>query len=215
MRTGIITGAAVLLAAGSASADLVLQLANPYTGSAPAGAAPWATATFSQTGTDSVRLSIQSALSASEFISNMYFNVEPGQAVSGVFNAGLSTGAFQAPSLAVGNNNQNAGGGARYDLRIAFPINQPANRFGGTDLAVFDLSGAGLTEDDFDFLSTAGGGGLAFLTAAHVQGIGPNASGSGWLASGTVIPLPAGAGTGLAGLAMVAGLSYLRRRGRA
>ncbi len=212
MKNSIAVVGVVLLSAGAASADLVMHLNNSYTGSTPAASAPWLTASFSQTGTDSVRLTLTSNVTGWEVISTVFFNVADGQSVAATFNETLSSGSFQTPTAGTGLFA--AGGGSVYDMRILFPINQPANRFGAGDVAVFDLTGEGLTESDFNFLS---GGALSNLAAAHVQAIGPNRNGSGWIADGgggggVVVPLPPAAWAGLIGLAGAAGLSWSRRR---
>jgi hypothetical protein len=211
-RIAIATGV-VFLAAGAARADLVFTLDNAYTGSSPAGTAPWLTATFAQTGVDSVRLTLQSNLTGSEFISRLLFNVEPGQAVSGVFNSGLSSGMFGAPGISFGDNSFVAGAGARYDAQVNFIVGPPAQRFGEGDVAVFDLTGLGLTESSFDFFGEPAGNGLAFKMAAHVQGIGPGGQDSGWI-GGEIIPLPPAVWTGLACLGGVIGMTWLKRRSK-
>ena len=61
----------------------------------------------------------------------------------------------------------------------------------------------GLTANSFNFLSVPGGQG-PFLNAAHVQGIGPNANGSGWV----TVPEPAAMGV----LALSAAMLVRRRR---
>ena len=207
--------AAVLLGAGYAQGALVLTLGNTYTGTAPAGSAPWATATFTQNGTNMVRLTLQSNLSGTEFLSNVLFNLDPAQSgVSGALNSGLSMGVFAAPDIDIGQNQYSAGGGAQYDIRLAFATAPPGMRFGGTDKAVIDFTGTGLTESDFNFFAVPGGGGLTFRAAAHVQGIGPSGSDSGWIGDGPIIPLPPAAYPGAACLLGVAGVSLARRRMR-
>lgn len=211
MKRSIIAGGVVLFSAGAASADLVLNLNDSYTGSAPASSSPWLTATFTQTGTDSVRLTLDSGVSGWEFISTVFFNIADGQSVTADFNEAESSGSFQSPNF--GRGLFGAGGGSVYDIRILFPINEPTNRFGSGDVAVFDLTGEGLTEDDFDFLSS-GPNGFNFRTAAHVQAIGPNRNQSGWITEegAVVIPLPPAVWIGMTGLAGVMGLSVARRR---
>jgi len=94
-----------------------------------------------------------------------------------------------------------------------------ADRFGVGDSVSFVITGAGITASSFDVLSTPAGGHGPFKTAAHAQGIDPNASQSGWIApdggGGPVIPLPASAWMGLALLGGMGVTRLIRARARA
>src|SRR5690606_16837015 len=76
-----------------------------------------------------------------------------------------------------------AGGGSNYDIRFGFSLD-PAWRFGEGDEVVYLITSSEPIEArSFRVVSSPDGGKGPYLTAAHVQGIDPSASGSGWLTS--------------------------------
>ena len=105
---------------------------------------------------------------------------------------------------AVAIRNALADAGVQWDdIQFAFDTAPPGDRFTTGETVVVTISGVGITAEDFDVLSAPAGGHGPYPTAAHVQGIGASASGSGWV----TVPEPSGAilfgvGTLLAGAAI-------------
>ena len=218
LKTGI--GVAVLAAMvwplGASAGVVTFELDREFSGADdPAGPTPWLTATFDDGGSPgSVRLTMEATnLVGNEFVSRWLFNVKPtidpttlGVAFTDIANVGLS-------SLTLGFDCCKADGDGFFDMQFNF--NNGA--FTSGESAVIDFSKPGLKAEDFDFLSTGAGNspeGLA--TAAHVQGIGTNDEGSGWITgvdgNGRNLPEPTSMlliGAGLLGLG---GVVRARRR---
>lgn len=226
-KSALAAGAALLIATGTATASPIqIELNYEFSGAqAPSGSGPWVIGTFSQNGSG-VRLTVQSNLSgAGEFISELYFNisnhVSAPSSVDVQFNGALSSAGVSPSSiLKKGTNNATTGAGvgqfkADGDGWFDYRVNWNSNVFGGSDVAVFDLSlGSGLQASWFDDFSVGGDKG-AYRMAAHVQGVFKpggdpgNTQGSGYIGDGHVIPLPAAGLMGLAGLGLV---GCIRRR---
>lgn len=162
----------------NAKADLIFSLDTQFSNTTlPAGSAPWLKATFAQTGVGTVRLTMENLLQdADEFISLWGFNLDPlldpSDLTVSLFSTTTNTTNISAST---GVDGQNLDGGGLYDIWFSFDIAPPADRFLGGDTVVFDFAMDGLVEADFDFLATVQGGNGPFKTAAHIQGIGPNA----------------------------------------
>lgn len=201
----LLAGACLLFAAPAGATIVTWDLTYEFSeGTPPAGLAPWLTATFDDGDTaGSVRLTMDaSGLTDTEFVSqwnfnfdtdnfniqNLQFNYVPSPNSSG-----------PAATVTVGANSFNADGnlGHGFDIDFAFPTEE-ASRFGAGEVVIYDITsteGALITASSFDFLNEEGN----FPTAAHVQGIGLDGKGSGWIAT----PIPGAIwllGPGLIGL---------------
>ncbi len=162
-------------------------------GTPPAGSTPWITATFDDQNTPgTVQLKLETTnLVGTEFVRGWYFNFNPLLNLSDIsFSAPVKTGTFSDPTINMSTNAYKADGDGKYDIRIDFATSGP-NRFGVGDSVEYTITGLGsaaaLVAADFDFMSQPDGGHGPFPTAAHVQGIGPGGSNSGW----ATVPEPA------------------------
>jgi hypothetical protein len=183
---------------------VTLALAREYTGgTSPAGAGPWVTAVFDDHGaTGSVTLTVRADLSGNdEFVSRVLFNLAPAMNPAALtFSAPAKVGTFADPAGLFDVDDLNAGGGGRFDLGLSFATGQPSGRFGGTDSVTYTVSGpAALTAGSFWSLSSGSGAGGNLLASAHVQGIGPAASQSGWVS----VPEPTSASVLAVGVLML------------
>ena len=200
---------ALAVTAGLQASVVSYDLSVEFTGAtAPVGAGPWLNATFDDGGSPgSVSLTLTAVnLTASEFVSKWYFNLDPGlDPESLVFSAPSKTGTFDDPAISAGADSYRAAGSGWYDVQLRFATSGAqggSKRFGRGDEAAFTITGmAPLTANSFDFLSTPTGSVLPFHTAAHVQAIGGDDSG--W----TAAPEPT-----TLGLLSIAGVILVRRR---
>ncbi len=190
-------------------------------GTAPVGAAPWLTAKFDDAdSTGSVTLTLTAFnLTASEFISGWYLNLDPSLDVTSlVFSAPTKTGSFSDPGISQGTNAYKADGDGKYDLLLDFATGGGASsRFGVGESVKYTITGIStLNANSFSFDSSPDGGHGPFRMAAHVQSIG-DGDDSGWVAPdpaefGPIVPEPASFSLA-AGAAI--GLTYfVRRRAR-
>jgi PEP-CTERM motif len=152
----------------TARADLVLDLGASISGTAPSGSTPWATLDFHTVSTGDVQLTITNHMAASEFLSTVLFNVTgiPSSSLTFAHLSGATTSAIDLNSN--GGNNIKAG---TFGVDFEYPTAQ-AGRFAGGMTSVYDITGAGITAQSFDVLSTPDSHALGtYLAAADVQGI--------------------------------------------
>jgi hypothetical protein len=191
-----------LLAAPAAADTLTFYFDTPFNDKPlPDGASPWLTAVFDDEGIEgSVLLTLTANLTNGNFISEVYFNLDPeGSLTSGVVvdrTAPAPTAGLVSPDA------YKADGAGYFDFLIQFPT-AAADRFEGTEYITFELFGAGLTAASFDYFSTSSANG-EWQAAAHIQNI-SDPEGSTWIAGtgGSEVPVPGAVwllGSGLIGL---------------
>ena len=198
---------ALCLVHGQVHADtLILQPDVEFSANTePVNTPPWMTATFEDSGTNTVRLTMAADnLAGTEFISKWFFNFAGDATVlEFAYIGGSSTGPQYSDVYTGETNNTKADGDGYYDIGFYFPT-ASGSRFGAGDTVVYDITSAGITASSFNLFSTPGGGNGTYLTAAHVQGIAPDSvtglcgdgsdpvSGtcSGWVGTTTVVPEP-------------------------
>lgn len=172
--------------------SLVMELNHEFSGATPpVGEGPWLKAVFDDGGTaGSVTLTLEAVgLTDNEFVTEWDFNFNPDlDLASLVINQ--TNGVTAGISTEV--NDFKADGDGYFDIEFLFPSS--GSRFGADSVATFEITAADLTADAFNFVSVNGPvGKTGFLTAAHIQGIGPDSEASGWIAPGdpgAVIPEP-------------------------
>ena len=149
-------------------------------GMAPKGTAPWLTATFENVSANTVRLTMSTAnLVVSEFVGEWYFNFNPSLNPSNltfVYKSGVS-----AATISKGANAFKADGDGYFDFKFAFT----ANTFTKVLTSVYEITyTSAITDASFNYKSSpdpmfASTG--SYTSAAHIQGIGTGATGSGWI----------------------------------
>jgi hypothetical protein len=217
MRAVLLAALALAAAAGPLSAGtLVFDSSFEYSsGTPPAGASPWLRATFDDGGkSGSVTLTFAAQnLVGSEFVSNLYFNLDPTlDPTQLVFGSITKVGAFDDPTITAGDDAFKAGPDGKFDVQFAFATSGAgggSHRFGAGESMSLTISGiAGLVANSFNFLSAPDGPIGPYPTAAHVQGIGRDGTGSGWV----TVPEPTGMALAGFGAAVLAGGCWRRRR---
>lgn len=195
-----------------AHADTItFNMNTVYSGGTPSGSAPWATATISDTGTNTVTLTMDNLLSSPQFISDWYFNLDPAEVGSVTGSDFNYKSGFAANSTQVGEDGFKADGGGYYDIDINWLTSQ-GNRFVGGDKAVYTITASGLDAQDFLYLSTQSGGHGTHYSAIHVQGI-PPCGDSAWVGSDKAnVPEPGTMALFGMGLALAGALSFVRRK---
>jgi hypothetical protein len=215
---GAVMIVALLGIAPSAQATvLTFYLCYEFSGATPPeGAGPWLKATFDDFGgTGTVRLTMEAiGLTDQEFVSEWSFNLDPALDPTTLSFAGVNTAAVGATTISTGVDAFQADGDGSFDIMFDFPPPPGtfASKFTAGELVSYDITLAGITANSFDFGSAPGGGAGTYKTAAHVQGIGPDDSQSGWVGDCLPTPEPTSMlllGMGLAG---VAGAGFRRRK---
>ena len=210
---------ALALMFGSAPAEagsVSYTLNTSFNGGTPTSTPPWLTAKFEDGVANHVTLTLTAHLNvASEFISDVAFNL-----LGTITPSSLTYHQVSGKTATVHAGAQNAqnliGGGAAgqgFDVDLAFSTsgaNNGANRFKGTDIVVFDISGTGLTFADFEYTNT---GGANAHVGAHVQGIPGTTGPSGAIKDGAgTVPEPSSIVLSSVGLALVGLAGVVRRK---
>jgi len=187
-----------VFASGIAADTVTIEYSLVYSGDEkPAGDNPWLTATFSDTKGDSaeaVLLTLDATgLRNEEFVSAFFFNfresIDPGSVrISEVSRENFRGRAdFRLDE----QDDQNAGGGFRFDLEVDLPSSRRdrlgaggvysvlLEREGG--LSIYDLLVETLSEDKDESISVA-----------HVQSLARG--GSAWISAGTTFSVDSGSG---------------------
>jgi hypothetical protein len=199
-------GAFALLGAQADAAIFTFDFDTLITGDPPGGSAI-ATMTIEDAGADSVLVTLNhnSTSAAGQFITGLWFNVDPFVEVTQSSQTPVNK--FDGP-ISLGHNSL-LDAGLNFDLSQAFQTSNAgggANRLNPGESVSFMLSGSGV--DAADFVSTAipnGGNRDDVLAMIHLQGI----EGGGSAKIGSVVPEPATMGAVGIGI-----LALLRRRRR-
>lgn len=160
-----------------------ISLSQVFTGSTPDGSPPWLTAMFTQTGSNTGTLTLTSELKGSDFLQGLNSKKST---IGWAFYLNQSLSGFTCSGMCGnGNSNFSAGGfntgpvPGTFNLAFGWGPGS-GNRFDGTDSAIYNLTFASaLSGNPF------GANGSGWWSVAHVQGIGPNGSCSGWIVNGT------------------------------
>jgi hypothetical protein len=221
MKLRVLSLALVLLLAPAAFADFSVDLTFEFSsGTPPAGAPPWVTATFTSLVGGGMELTIDtSGLTGTEFLSNFFFNFDSTQNSALFAPVPTTDGSHDDWSkVSAGNDQWKADGSpGMFDFQIDFPTGPPSARFVDNETFVVrvGVGNPAINADDFLFGTSSG-----YYAAAHVQGIGAKGTDSGWVAGNTfstpqggVIPEPGS--IALLGTVMAGALLYMRRRSTA
>ena len=194
-----------LATVGQAVADtLILKPDVEFSANtSPVNTPPWMTATFTDNGTDTVRLTMAADnLTGDEFISKWFFNFDGDVTQLGFSHVSGDT--YDALELGSGtsNNKTKADGDGYFDFAFYF-LTDSASRFNAGETVAYDISyNSAITASSFNLFSHDGGGNGTYLTAAHVQGIAPTeglcgdgsdpigGTCSGWVGTTAIAPEP-------------------------
>jgi hypothetical protein len=175
--------------------SLQYDLNTIISGTSPGGTLPWISATFIDVGTNNVQLTMTASnLTGTQFISGLYFNLDPGLDASLLaFTPG--TNPVGSTTITQAADCCKADGDGFYDFRFDFPTanNPTEGRFQPSESVVYNIAYTGsgsINVNSFNYLSAPGGGTGNYIVAAHVQGINGVDSTSGWVATATVVPEP-------------------------
>ncbi len=205
--------------------SVIFPMDNAFSGSSPAGPAPWVNTWLTDGTPGTVFLSVSNVgITATEKVTALYLNLDPTldpTKLQFTFLSG-SSGVF-APLPSLGVDSFKADGDGKYDILFQF-AQPPVSAFGANDYLTYKITGiTGLNADDFIFLSKPSGGHGPFYAAAHVQSIqatSPTDTGtlSGWISPNEVdflfVPEPSSSALFLLA-ACVGAVRFGLRRGKA
>ncbi len=194
LYSGALLAAALFFGLSLSATTITYNFNNEFSsGTPPAGAPPWLSAVFTDSGTDhslaanSVSLTLSTPdFTGSEFVSGWYFNLNPAlESTIGHLTFTTSGGTFTPPTIQTGVDAFKADGDGKYDILFSFATSggAPKQFTAGDVLTVIitDTSVSSLSSSDFAWLSAPSGGHGPFYSAAHVQGIGATGGLSGWV----------------------------------
>ena len=177
---------------------------------------PWATATFVDSVSNTVTLTMSAAnLAGTEFISVWMFNFDPVLDPDSLyFNLVGSPGSIPN-SINTGSDAFKAGPSRFYDIEFDFPPPKGtfSNKFTSGETVTYEITYSGpgtMYESSFNVQSTSDKHG-PFYSAMHVQSIGTRGD-SGWIGSTTVVPEPVSSILFLAGGATLGFRRFRKKR---
>jgi len=216
--------ALLALPAPASAAGILFQFDTVFGANsvAPGGSAPWLNATFVDTA-GGVLLTLSNVnLAATEKISVVDFNFNPGLNPANLtFGFQSSVGSFTSPTISTGVDAFKADGDGYYDIQLQFDTGGGSSaRFDNGESVTYLLAGIpGLTVGDFEYFSASSGGTVPFYAAAHMQGTG-GGNVSAWVEPDLgPIPVPVPEPATSAILSMAAGVWFAghlagRKRGK-
>lgn len=212
-----------VLAAG-AQAVFVIELTTLINGQMPTGTAPFARATFTNAGANTVTLKMENLLNTSGAdITGWLFNVNLSPAdISGMTFTHVSGQVVQATNGVVFGSNSQIGPdgsthGGLFDIMFDFPPPPGADKFLPGEVSIWTITGNGLTETSFDSESVDGAHPGGWRSAIRIQGfddVDGNRDSSGSLGDGGENPqdVPEPFTMALMGGAAIAGYRRLKRK---
>jgi hypothetical protein len=132
------------------------------------GGSPLVSALFEDAGANGVRLTLTApGLPANNSVQKLFFNLNPTMGPTALTITPIGSNGGVGSTLAADQDNFKTGGGGKYDLKLSFG-NSPAFTTG--DSLSFYINGiAGLTADEFFFLSTVTAGARENYAAVRIQ----------------------------------------------
>jgi hypothetical protein len=177
----------------------------------PNESGPWLRATFAQSGTDSVTLTLRNLLSDPQAnVHRWAFNLDPRMDLN---DLQITQSSGPMAQVLKNNNGVHVAGGSMFDIRFMWPGNPGRIFDAANDTVTFTFNMEGLTPQSF-LWGSVGGHPSATNMASVAWLHNVNGAGVTWVThaenSPSVAPLPPAVWAGAAGLAL-AGL-YVRRR---